>query len=90
MQHYRIVGAVRRMSVAVPVAGFEMYLYVSGPHASVDAYLGIEKVGACVGVEPAGVDDLNASSVDCAHVVLTPQTMLPYILHQFFHRSLKL
>ena len=70
----------------MPVACSEMDLHVACPYTSVDAYLGVEEVGTGIVVEPSRIDDLKASSVDGAHIVLPPQTMLPYILHQFFHR----
>ena len=86
MKHHRIVCPVGRMAVTMPVACSEMYLHVACPYTSVDAYLGVEEVGTGIVVEPSRIDDLKASSVDGAHIVLPPQTMLPYILHQFFHR----
>ncbi len=85
VQHHRIIRTVRIMAMTPPVTGTHVYLNIPGPHLTVNAHLRIEKVRPGINIEPALVYDLYPAAVHRHHIPLKPQTVLPYILHQFFH-----
>ena len=72
------------MAVAVPVAGADMHLHVSGPEALPYPDLGIEKIRPRVAVLATGVDDAYPAPVDGDEVGVEQQPVPPHILHQLF------
>ena len=87
MLYHRIVGLVGVVIVTLPIGGSVVYLYISHPHTAIYAYLGIEKVGACIGVESARINHLHSPSIGSDKMGGVAQLVLPYILHQFFHKN---
>ena len=62
-------------------------LHVAGPQVPVDLDLGVEEVGARVGVEQSRVDHTHLEPVVGHHVAVAVQAVLPYVLHEFFHNA---
>ena len=85
MQNHRIVGRILVVMMSKPITRLIMYLDISGPRFPIEFNLSIEKVGAGIGIEPPGINHLNNTTIGGAHILLRPQSMLPHILHQFFH-----
>ena len=82
VEHNITVCRVGVVTVAVPVGGKHVYLYIAGPDFSAYTYFGVEEIGSGVVVEQAGVDNFQRLSVAGAHVARKPQSVLPHILHQ--------
>lgn len=80
-----VVGGIEVVAMAKPVACPMVDFDVSNPGASVDFDFGVEEVGPGIGVESAGVDDLQALSVDGGDVGRCPESVLPDVLHESFH-----
>ncbi len=76
------------MTVAVPVARPDVYLDVACPCMAVDGYFCVEKVGTGISVEPSRIENSDAPSVNRGQIVLDPQSVLPYILHQALHAQI--
>ena len=77
----------RCVAVAFPVGGTHVQLHVAGPQVPVDLDLGVEEVGARVGVEQSRVDHTHLEPVVGHHVAVAVQAVLPYVLHEFFHNA---
>ena len=87
MQHHRVVGRVEVMVVPTPVRSPPVNLHVTGPDVTVDTNLGIEKIGARVGIQPPHVDYPHLAAVDRRQSRRVEEPVLPHILHEFFHTS---
>ncbi len=85
MQYHRVVGGIGVVVVAVPVARSHVYFHIACPHLVAYHDFGIEEIGTGTGVEFAGVDDPHTRSGTRRHVQRLPQSVLPDVLHKFFH-----
>ena len=87
MEYHAVIRLIFMVTMAMPVTCRHMYLHAPCPQLSSDLYFGIEEVGTGIGVDTAGINDSYLLSVDSVEVMLTPQTVLPDIVHEFFHGS---
>ena len=60
---------------------------ITHPQFTVDAHLGIEEVGPCIAIEATGIDDLHPTAVGGDKVHRVDELMLPYVLHELFHKN---
>lgn len=75
------------MSVTMPVACPDMDFNITRSHFIAYANLCIEKIGPGIMIQATRVYDMHTMAIDCKHFFDRPQPMLPYVLHQSFHRS---
>ena len=87
MKDNRVIGRIAVVVMAVPVGSFDMDFHIPGPDMAADGYFGIEKVGTGIGVELSRVNDTHRTPVGGEEKFLRPQTMLPEVLHQPFHKE---
>ena len=85
MEHHRVVGLVGVVMMPAPIGCAQMNLHIPRPHLATDINLGIEEVGAGIGVEQTGVDDRDFAAIVGNKPCGVPQTVLPHILHQFLN-----
>ena len=62
-----------------------MNLHITHPHAAINFHLGIEEIGSGIGVEQTGVNHPHLLTGVGDHILRPPQSVIPHILHQFFH-----
>lgn len=89
MQNHRIVCRVAVMVMTEPVGRTYMHFNIPRPLLAVDFYGGVEKVGAGIGVERAGMYYAHFAVVHSLHVGTECQTVLPYKLEKGFHGALR-
>jgi hypothetical protein len=80
-----VVGVVAVVSVAKPVGGVLVYLHISHPQRVAHLHLGVEEVGARVGVGEARVDEVDGLSAVGEEGCQWQQAVLPYIMKESFH-----
>ena len=85
MEHHRVVGLVGVVMMPAPIGCAQMNLHIPRPHLATDINLGVEEVGAGIGVEQTGVDDRDFAAIVGNKPCGVPQTVLPHILHQFLN-----
>ena len=60
-----IVGWVGIVAVAIPIVGRDMNLDIASPRHAIDAQLGIEEIGASIGIVAAWVKNLDDLACGC-------------------------
>lgn len=90
MQDDIVVSCITVVSMGIPVASADVYLYVASQQAVANAYSGIEEVGACIGVEQTCVYDFNRLSVGRTQFSSRQYAVFPAVLQQFLHSAVSL
>ncbi len=80
MQYDGIVCTVVLMPVPHPVGCTVVYLYITGPHVAPDTQLGVEEIGAGIGIAPTRVEHLDTPAVGGNECTVWPQAVLPHVL----------
>ena len=75
-----VVGRIRLVSVLLPKGGTVVQFHVAHPQHAVQLQLGIEEVGACIGVGQAGIDDFHPLAVSGAEFLQRENLVFPKVM----------
>ena len=87
VEDYIVVGGIRLMTVALPVAGTQVDFHISHPHRSADTHFGIKEVGTGIPIMQAGVYDLHRLSPGGRQGAKGQHPMFPDVVQQLFHNA---
>ena len=75
-----VVGRIRLVPVLLPKGGTVVQFHVAHPQHAVQLQLGVEEVGACVGIGQAGVDDFYPLAVGGAEFLQRENLVFPKVV----------
>ena len=87
MQYHRIICRIEMMIVPAPIRSPPVNFHISRPYATIDRDFRIEKIGARIGIQPPDIDYPQLTPVYGCQPRMVEQSMLPHILHEFFHKK---
>ena len=75
-----VVGCIRLVPVFLPRGRAVVQFHVAHPQHAVQLQLGIEEVGACIGVGQAGIDNFHLLAVGGAEFLQRENLVFPKVM----------